>query len=229
MNDFEIKDGILIKYHGHNHDVVVPIGTIVIGDGAFKDNNSIISIELPLSLCRIEQFAFAGCVNLSSINLPESITEIGSFAFSSCYKLNLSKKELPKSLITIEEEAFSNCKLITELVFSSKLVSIGARAFFHCESLKKIKLKKNIMFIGFAAFDCTKIKDVFYEGTLEEFAAIKSAFPPEFEDPTLFPFSDSSSGSIAIFGQYSPILHCKDVKDTLNYVLAKLQGLFNDN
>ncbi len=163
MGDFEIKDGVLIKYIGHNRYVVVPEGTIAIGDSAFKDNESIISVELPSSLRRINQLAFARCINLSSINLPDSITEICSSAFSSCYKLILAKKELPKSLIRIEEEAFSNCKLITELVF----VSIGARAFFHCELLSKIKLSKAIESISSNAFQFTKMKDVFYNGTIE--------------------------------------------------------------
>ena len=172
MADFEIKDGVLIKYHGHNQKVVVPEGIIDIGDSAFKDNDSIFSIELP------------------------------------------------QSLIDIGEEAFSNCKRLTELVFPSKLESIGVRAFFHCDSLKKITLSKAIKYIEFAAFSYTKIKDIYYGGTLEEFGAIKSSG---------LPFSDSSSGSSTIFGVYSPVLHCKDVKDSLYYLLAGLQGLTGEN
>ena len=229
MGDFDIKDGVLIKYNGHDRYVVVPKGTIAIGDSAFKDNESIISIELPSSLRRIDQLAFARCINLSSINLPDSITEICSSAFSSCYKLILAKKELPKSLIRIEEEAFSNCKLITELIFPPKLVSIGARAFFHCELLSKIKLSKAIESISSNAFQFTKMKDVFYNGTIEEFGAIKTAFPPEFDGSPLFSFSDSSSESLNLFGAYNPVLHCKDVKDDYNHLMCKLQELLEEN
>ena len=225
MGDFEIKDGVLIKYCGHSQDVVVPEGITAIGEGAFKDNKSINLVELPSSLCKIDKFAFLGCVNLSSINLPDSLTEICSFAFSSCYMLTLPKKELPQSLISIGEEAFSNCKRLVELVFPSKLASIGARAFFRCESLKKIKLSKSIKFIGFVAFDYTKIKDIFYAGTLEEFGAIKTGDPI---GGMLFPFSDSSSSSSTFFGMYTPTLHCKDVKDSLYYLLAGLQGLIDN-
>ena len=225
MADFKIKDGVLIKYYGHSQEVVVPEGIIAVGDSAFKDNKSIVTVELPSSLCRIDKFAFAGCVNLSLINLPDSLTKICSFAFSSCYVLTLAKKELPQSLIDIEEEAFSNCRHLTELVFPSKLESIGARAFFHCESLKKIKLSKTIKFIGFAAFGNTKIKDIYYGGTLEEFGAINTTIYPF---SVLAPFSDSSSGSSTIFGVYSPVLHCKDIKDSLYNLLAKLQGLLEE-
>ena len=176
MADFEIKDGVLIKYHGHSQEVVVPEGIIAIGDSTFKDNNSIISIELP------------------------------------------------QSLINIGEEAFSNCEHLTKLVFPSKLESIGERAFFHCESLKKIKLSKTIKFIGFDAFGYTKIKDIYYGGTLEEFGAINTTVYPF---PVLVPFSDTSfSGST--FGMYSPVLHCKDIKDSLYYLLSKLQGLLEE-
>lgn len=225
MTDFEIEDGVLIKYHGHSQEVVVPEGTIAIGDSAFKDNKSIVTVELPSSLYRIDKFAFAGCANLSLINLPDSLTKICAFAFSSCYILTLAKKELPQSLIDIEEEAFSNCRHLIELVFPSKLDSIGERAFFHCESLKKIKLSKTIKFIGFDAFGCTKIKDIYYGGTLEEFGAINTTVYPF---PVLVPFSDTSfSGST--FGMYSPVLHCKDIKDSLYYLLSKLQGLLEEN
>lgn len=228
MDDFEIKDGVLVKYYGRNQTVVIPEGTTMIGEGAFEGNASIISIEMPSSICKIEQHAFARCLNLLNINLPDSITKIGSFAFSSCKILTLSTKELPQSLTDIGEEAFSYCNRLSELVFPSKLESIGAKAFFKCESLAKIKLNKNIKFIGFSAFGFTKIKEIFYNGTVEEFGAIKSGLPPEFESSALFPISDSSSGSLTLFGPHAPILHCKDMKDDLNAVLAKLQGLVNE-
>ena len=178
MADFEIKDGVLIKYHGHSQEVVVPEGIIAIGDSAFKDNSSMVSIELP------------------------------------------------QSLINIGEEAFCNCRGFTELVFPPKLASIGARAFDNCESLKKITLSKTIKFIGWCAFGDTKIKDIYYGGALEEFGAIKT------RDPifgVLYPFSDSSSSSSTFFGMYSPVLHCKDVTDSLYYLLNKLQGLLEEN
>ena len=177
MDDFDINDGVLLKYSGHDRDVVVPEGTIAIGEGAFKDNDSIASLVLPDSLKEIGSNAFANCVNLAEVEFP------------------------------------------------SKLETIGARAFFRCESLAKIRLGKSIKTIGFAAFGFTKIKDIFYNGTIEEFGAIKATLPPEFGSSASFPFSDSSSGSMDIFGNHSPKLRCKDVKDDLYRVLAKLQGL----
>ena len=88
----------------------------------------------------------------------------------------------------------------------------------------KIKLSKTIKFIGFDAFGYTKIKDIYYGGTLEEFGAINTTVYPF---PVLVPFSDTSfSGST--FGMYSPVLHCKDIKDSLYYLLSKLQGLLEE-
>ena len=38
MGDFDIKDGVLLKYSGRDRDVIVPEGTVAIGEGAFQDN-----------------------------------------------------------------------------------------------------------------------------------------------------------------------------------------------
>ena len=225
MDAFETKDGVLIKYLGHDQEVVVPEGIIAIGEGAFKDNKYIISVELPSSLIRIDKSAFAGCMYLSSINIPGPLTEISSPLFSSCCISTPIKNEFPQSLIDVGEEAFKNCRGLTELVFPSELASIGARAFFHCESLNKIKLSKAIKFIGFAAFASTKIKDIYYEGTFEEFCAIKTTcLPPEFGNSLLVPFSNPSSGRTNIFGPYPSVLHCQDVEDDLYYLFGELQS-----
>lgn len=60
-SDFQIKDGVLVKYKGTDSEVTVPDGVTVIGRSAFKDNQTIISVILPDGVTRIEKRAFDGC------------------------------------------------------------------------------------------------------------------------------------------------------------------------
>ena len=76
-NDFDIVNGILIKYKGPGGDVVVPEGVTSIWTGAFYGCSSLKSITLPEGVTRIGGSAFSGCRSLTSITLPESVTSIG--------------------------------------------------------------------------------------------------------------------------------------------------------
>ena len=40
IEDFEIADGVLVKYRGKDSEVVVPEGITVIGDESFAENYS---------------------------------------------------------------------------------------------------------------------------------------------------------------------------------------------
>ena len=64
LADFEIKDGVLVKYNGNSADVVIPYGVTSIGYLAFK-----------------------GCRELTSVVIPDSVTSIGNWAFDDCGRL----------------------------------------------------------------------------------------------------------------------------------------------
>jgi hypothetical protein len=66
QEDFEIKDGVLIKYQGKAQDVQVPDGVTAIGAGTFSDS-SLSSIVLPEGLTSIGRRVFQRCDSLRSI------------------------------------------------------------------------------------------------------------------------------------------------------------------
>jgi len=101
-----------------------------IGEGAFKDNNSLVSIEL----------------------YPEAghITIIGARAFKNC--TNLFEIVLPVGLTTIEEETFSGSGL-TEITIPASVESIGDYAFAGCSGLTEITIPASVESIGENAFE----------------------------------------------------------------------------
>ena len=60
----------VIAYWGENSEVTIPEGVQSIGDSAFEDCNSLISLTLPSSLQSIGYWAFEYCNSLTSLYIP---------------------------------------------------------------------------------------------------------------------------------------------------------------
>ena len=62
---------------------------------------------IPLSVTKIEGFAFYNCGSLESMIIPKSITRIGGYAFFACY--SLESITIPDSVTSIGPNAFELC------------------------------------------------------------------------------------------------------------------------
>ena len=67
--------------------VVIPASVESIGDLAFYDCSSLVSIDMPDNIKHIGAGAFYGCSSLASIVIPASVTTIDFFAFYECASL----------------------------------------------------------------------------------------------------------------------------------------------
>lgn len=99
MADFQIENGVLVKYTGASGDTTVPEGVTSIGDFAFSECENVVSVVLPEDLTSIGSYAFLDCDNLKRITIPQSVTVIGSGAFKSC--TSLETVTLPKHIAAI--------------------------------------------------------------------------------------------------------------------------------
>lgn len=75
-----------------------------VGEGAFSQNETIISVTLPQGLESIGNDAFYGCYSLASLTLPERLESIGNYAFALCE--SLASLSLPDSLDTVGHNPF---------------------------------------------------------------------------------------------------------------------------
>ena len=110
--DFEISNGVLVKYNGTDENVVIPDGVTQIGE-----------------------YAFVHCDKIITVTIPDSVTIIGRYAFAQSSLRNIS---IPSSVTTIGEAAFLSTS-IQSIIIPSSVTSIGRRAFLGCSNLTYVE------------------------------------------------------------------------------------------
>lgn len=122
--NFQIQDGVLIKYLGKSSTITLPKGITTIGKFAF-DSTSIISVTMPNTVITISEDAFSWCEYLSVVELSESVKTIGKYAFSGCEMLE--EISIPDN-VSIGDKAFEGCEKLT-LKSIEKIKLINQNAF----------------------------------------------------------------------------------------------------
>ena len=121
-------------------------------NGSIEDcDTSVTSAEIPSSIygvdvTKIGTSAFLNCNKLTSVVIPESVSSIGSIAFSGCS--SLVNVRIPSSVTDIN-------------------------GFGGCTSLISVMIPKTVTNISTGAFNgCTMLRDIYYEGTFQEWLDI---------------------------------------------------------
>ncbi len=136
--DFEISDGVLVKYKGSKTEVVIPDCVTSIGKNAFYSWTSLTSITIPNSVISIGDYAFSMCTNLTSITIPDSVMDMGKYVFNCCS--SLASITIPDKVTSIGKGAFSNCRILASITIPDSVTSISDQAFNCCNSLTSITI-----------------------------------------------------------------------------------------
>ena len=155
---FSISDGTiagLTSYGKTLSNIVIPneidgVEITSIGDSAFSNCYSLISIEIPDSVTSIGSSAFYDCDSLTSITIPDSVTSIGNSAFRSCS--GLTSVVIGDSVTSIGSYAFAYCSSLTSIEIPDSVTSIGSYAFSSCYRLTSIEIPDSVTSIGDSAF-----------------------------------------------------------------------------
>lgn len=190
-SDFLISDGVLSDYDGTASKVVIPNSVTRIATGVFNECDFLEEVTIPSSVTKIGTMCFYNCKNLKIVNMPSGLTDIGTYSFwGTPYLKNLGDfatvngvllayqgkdKDItiPENVSSIGNAAFNGYSL-NSVTLSKNTRHIGNGAFADCKSLTSVTIPTRVTSIGLEAFaSCKRLKDVYYEGTESQWAAIQ--------------------------------------------------------
>ena len=141
-------------------EIILRDDTTEISEGAFYTNQNITSINIPNSVTSIGDSAFSGCSNLKEVYYEGSLEQWLLINFGG-YGANL---------LSNGADLYIEGDKVTEVTINQ---NIKQYAFQGCKSLTSVTLGENVTSIGEGAFsDCSNLKEVYYEGSLEQWLLI---------------------------------------------------------
>ena len=134
-------------YQSKLKTVVIPANATTIGNSAFEQCASLISIDIPANVETIGTAVFALCSSLTSIEIPASVETIKASAFKGCSSLATVTFENGSQLKTIEggypsSGTFADCTALTSIEIPASVETIEAAAFKGCSSLATVTFEK---------------------------------------------------------------------------------------
>lgn len=155
-------------------------GLTSIASETFRECTSLESVTLPPSITSIGTSAFLGCVSLETINIPAKVATVGNGSFARCASLQT---------ITVDED---NAKFMAEdgILYTKNMTALVAYpagkngsyvmpeavtviypyALSGALGLTQVKMSKNVVTIGEAAFRETGISYIYIPGSVTNIA-----------------------------------------------------------
>lgn len=115
---------------------------------------------------------------ITQIEIPEGIKIVGTRAFRG--SMGIKDIEFPSTVIELDRDVFFNSNVERVDLIKTKIQTLPAGTFIGCNDLKSLHLPKTLVQIDKACFDetITQLKDIYYEGTIEEFKMINFSSMP---------------------------------------------------
>ena len=163
-------------YQSKLKTVVIPANATTIGNSAFEQCASLISIDIPANVETIGTAVFFLCSSLTTVTFEKGsqLKTIGggsSYYGAFSYCTALTSIEIPASVETIGASAFKGCSSLATVTFEngSQLKTIGggsysSGAFSDCTALTSIEIPASVETIEAAAFKgCSSLATVTFE------------------------------------------------------------------
>jgi hypothetical protein len=142
-------------FYGSGLTAIETVNLEELGDSAFQNCTSLLTVDLSGSFTILPDGVFSGCTSLQTVSLPASVEEIGEYAFSesglttidigNITQIGWGAFEACQSLVSatlrgtftyLPEEVFTSCFSLTSVSFPATVTEIKDRAFSNCPALR---------------------------------------------------------------------------------------------
>ena len=189
-NDFVIEENTLVAYRGDDEHVVIPEDVRVIGEGAFRGNERMRTVDLG-SVRHICDEAFMDCSSLESLVIPDCMWYIDECAYKGCTSLKSVEFEHSDTFaedemgsLDIGVEAFAECTALEKLDLHDIGFELALfnRAFAGCTALKHVDLADALCDFYDDVFDgCTALEYMSVAASLSSMGDLSDPGPDDEE------------------------------------------------
>lgn len=117
---------------------VVAVGDYAFGASKIEEANPYItSLIMPASVTKLGEGAFRNCESLETISIPSGATEVGASAFESCVSLKSVSVAGVTKLTTISKHSFFGCERLSSFTLPASVKVIKEGAFASCIKVNK--------------------------------------------------------------------------------------------
>ena len=211
MAEFDIQNGVLVRYMEDDKHVIIPEGVTTIGLNAFVCSH-MKSVIVPEGVTGIDHKGFSNCHQLESITFPDSLLYINMSAFEFCESLKYNECDgalylgndnnpylalikanqektgddiLREDIKVIGWNALYQCNNIVNVVIPQSVRGISYAGFWGCEAMRSITIPDSVIHIGEYAFRyCKSLSKVVIS---RQFAENNSAWWKERFDENVLP------------------------------------------
>ena len=172
MTNYNSTYSPFLSFRYITKQVILDENITLIGDYAFYDFKSLLSINIPDKVISIGKYAFYYCSSLSSIKIPDTIKIINDYTFSHCialtsinislinyiyegafsYCYNFTSFDLPNSIKRIPSYCFQGCINLISISIPDTITDISSYSFEACKSLVSIKIPISVDYISVGVF-----------------------------------------------------------------------------
>lgn len=152
-------------YTGDDTDLLIPdtlldVKVSAIYPSAFRDNQSISSVNFPESIKSIGAMAFRGCTELSQVHFSSNLKIMALGCFQNCPSLKMIDLS-GTSINSLGQQVFYSCENLEVIYLPETCTEICPFAFYQDHSLKRAYIPASVTTISDNSFnDCPNL--VFY-------------------------------------------------------------------
>jgi len=156
---FQIEDGVLLQYVGHNTELIIPEGVTELGYSLFSRKKEFESITMPSTLVKVYSTLPEYCrvkeIHVAEDN-PKYYSKDGCLIDKETGELvwAYAATDIPcdESICKIGHSAFLNRQDLENIVIPENITEIGSYAFHGCKNMKSVFVSDTVKRIGTGAF-----------------------------------------------------------------------------